>query len=270
MDFIKHNLRIFKTRIFPPDKTVDPLVWTWRHPSGRPNFGDELFARIVEAMLGRSIVSHSDGTNRRNLFPGGSVLHRCVEGDVLWGVGLNNPKFHFNKLFPADIDIRGVRGPITATFLKHSIVREMPPVVGDPALLVSKLFPLGNTVVESGRVGLVHHFNDTHARPCRQGVHLIDPLRSSEDVIRDITRCALIISSSLHGIIVAESYGIPARWLRSPNVPEFKFYDYYLSTARRPEPCDSVEHALVCGGQAGITDFDYENLERSFPRDCFV
>lgn len=270
MDCIKHNLRLLMSRAFPPDRKIDPVVWTWRHDSDKPNFGDELFLRIVEAILGRSVLTEPDGNHRRSFFPGGSILHRCTEGDVLWGVGINNPKFHFNKLFPSDVDIRGVRGPITASFIKHSLKREIPPVIGDPALLVSRLFPLEEQSVQHSEAGLVHHFNATNTDPQPEHILRINPLRNSSEVIRDITRCNFIVSSSLHGIIVAESYGIPARWLRSHNVPDFKFYDYYLSTGRKPEPCDSLKDALAQGGQPGITDFDYEKLESSFPFDCFT
>ena len=53
--------------------------------------------------------------------------------------------------------------------------------------------------------------------------------------------CELVISSSLHGIIFAEAFRIPARWLaprdeahleKSSYVTEgwFKYVDYYAST----------------------------------------
>ena len=42
-----------------------------------------------------------------------------------------------------------------------------------------------------------------------------------------------VISSSLHGIILAESYGVPAVFLNEGlNDELFKFYDWYYSTNR--------------------------------------
>ena len=56
-----------------------------------------------------------------------------------------------------------------------------------------------------------------------------------------MTACAYIVSSSLHGICVAEAYGIPAVWVRlADNIVggEFKFRDYYASTGRDMHPQD--------------------------------
>lgn len=253
----------------PKDLRPEAAVWVWRHESGRHNFGDSLFINIVEALLGRQIAFKGESLKRRVLFPGGSVLHRCLENDVLWGVGLNNPKFHFLKMFPRRIDIRGVRGPLTASFVQHSLGRKPPPVVGDPGLLVGELFPdLGGAISQEHPVGVIHHFNDAVASR-RDDVFYIDPLRDPIEVLPDIRKCELIVSSSLHGIIVAESYGIPARWLKTNSVPHFKYLDYYLSTGRSPEPCESVDEGIQMGGDAAIVDFDITALKNSFPRDCF-
>jgi pyruvyltransferase len=49
--------------------------------------------------------------------------------------------------------------------------------------------------------------------------------------------CERIVSSSLHGLVIADAYGIPNAWLNSdggaggsrPGGGEFKFYDYFAS-----------------------------------------
>ena len=52
-----------------------------------------------------------------------------------------------------------------------------------------------------------------------------------KSVIDEITSCMRIVSSSLHGIIVAHAYGIPALWVQNNYVDTdgFKFYDYFSS-----------------------------------------
>ena len=47
----------------------------------------------------------------------------------------------------------------------------------------------------------------------------------------------MVYSSSLHGIILAESYGIPAVFFRGvSSVVDFKYKDYYASTRRYDVP----------------------------------
>lgn len=59
-----------------------------------------------------------------------------------------------------------------------------------------------------------------------------------EDVTRQITKCRSIVSSSLHGIIVAHAYGIPAAYVSMSDKLKgdgFKFRDYYASVGLVPE-----------------------------------
>jgi pyruvyltransferase len=73
-----------------------------------------------------------------------------------------------------------------------------------------------------------------------------DPLK----VIQEICECDVILSSSLHGVIIADSYGIPACWL-NPEAklwikpePIIKYQDYYLSTHRDPVVYEYTQESL--------------------------
>ena len=80
-----------------------------------------------------------------------------------------------------------------------------------------------------------------------------------------------VISSSLHGIILAESYGIRAILLNDHNMNLFKYQDYYQSTGRMVFPiAHSVEEALTME-PAPIPDFTEmrQNLLDAFPYDLW-
>jgi len=58
---------------------------------------------------------------------------------------------------------------------------------------------------------------------------VIDPMREPEIVVKELTSCKLILSSSLHGLVVADSFGIPNAHLEFAELEEgnFKFEDYF-------------------------------------------
>ena len=78
------------------------------------------------------------------------------------------------------------------------------------------------------------------------------------DVLEQLMRCVLVISTSLHGLIFAEAFGIPSRWLRSSSLPSFaegthKFNDHLTSTGRAPNSyATSIEEAVARGGTSPI------------------
>jgi pyruvyltransferase len=110
---------------------------------------------------------------------------------------------------------------------------ECPSLVGDPALLIPDFVPPS---IQGDQVGLVAHFVDAHSdfvsRAREQGLLIIDPLSPLEEYLSALTSCKRIISSSLHGIIFAHAYKIPACWVTiSDKVigSGYKFLDYYSS-----------------------------------------
>ena len=87
-------------------------------------------------------------------------------------------------------------------------------------------------------VGVVPHYVDRDAvRVNDPSVTIIDVRSDWRSVIEQIAECETIPSSSLHGLIVAEAYRIPALWTTITDKVAgegFKFRDYYLSTEREP------------------------------------
>jgi pyruvyltransferase len=79
-----------------------------------------------------------------------------------------------------------------------------------------------------------------------------------------------VVASSLHGVVVAEAFGVPARFVRlSETESLLKYEDYLLGTGRTDEPfAKSIDEALDMGGMPPPR-FDAEGLMAAFPFDLW-
>ena len=92
-----------------------------------------------------------------------------------------------------------------------------------------------------------------------------------KDFIQKLLSCEKIISSSLHGIILAESYGIPAVLLK-PKVDFLKYDDWYYSTQRYEYPvASSIQEGMDTEPLALPTNLDElrKGQEKTFPYDLY-
>lgn len=119
--------------------------------------------------------------------------------------------------------------------------------LGDCGLLVKLVYP--RNVLKKYRIGIVPHFvdlkNQAIYRLLKKYPHeilMISPLQKPSKVIEQIKSCKCILSSSLHGLIVADSFGIPSkRWVDRLTMPDvefhdYKFKDYYSSLGKIHQP----------------------------------
>lgn len=124
--------------------------------------------------------------------------------------------------------VLAVRGALTRDLL--GLPASTP--LGDPGLLAPRL--LEARPAPTHRVGLVAHYVDkehpvVRGLVARLGADLlvIDVQREPVPVVEDVARCACVVTSSLHGRVVADALGIPSRWLSlSAVIDPFKFFDY--------------------------------------------
>lgn len=248
---------------------VDVAAWNpiratgrWGTPAlrARPigNFGDLLGPILVRELVTRLGLGRARA--RRRLLAVGSVLHLARPGDVVWGAGRNAKAGEA----AGDLDVRAVRGPRTA--------EAYPGVVagGDPALLLAGLRP--EFVVPRERrqgVAIVPNLNELAAVRDRRGV--VNPRSPLRHVLRRIAGSELVVGSSLHGIVVAEALGVPARAVRSIAEPALKYEDHYLATGRDPAAAiaHSVAEAIERGG-APPPVWDPEPLLAAFPADLWA
>lgn len=165
----------------------------------------------------------------------GSIIRKADSNTIVWGSGSIASSLNLINVSPK---ILAVRGPLTRELiLKNKI--DCPEVYGDPALLLPMIY--SPTVAKKYKLGVVPHYVDRESdfiKYCRHNkdIKVIDVQnRNIEDFINQILECEIIMSSSLHGLIIADSYRIPSVWIElSKKVigNGFKFKDYYASIGR--------------------------------------
>jgi pyruvyltransferase len=61
---------------------------------------------------------------------------------------------------------------------------------------------------------------------------LIDPREDAADVCLQIASCAHVFASSLHGLIIADAYGVANTWIEPKGQSWLKYLDYAASVGR--------------------------------------
>jgi pyruvyltransferase len=193
-----------------------------------PNAGDAASHFVVSRLLQTDVQVIGPGeATSENLLAIGSILHWADSKSIIWGTGFISRDAPL-RARPASI--LAVRGHLTRLRLVEMGI-ECPNLVGDPGVLISDFVPPAK---QRDRVGLVPHFVDMNSdfvsRAREQGLMIIDPGSPLLEYLAALTSCKQILSSSLHGLIFAHAYGIPACWVTiSDKVvgQGYKFFDYY-------------------------------------------
>ncbi|MFI8557818.1 polysaccharide pyruvyl transferase family protein [Pseudomonas putida] len=264
---------------------MKPIRLFWCRGSGRDNaaqqnFGDYLSADIVEFVSGRK-VEHAS-IRRADMIAIGSVLGREKKAKTwgfprklhIWGTGSGNP----DDVFSGRHHFHAVRGTKCLSQIRGKKVK---PVLGDPGLLSASL--VNKPIDKCIRVGLIPHIRDRKNTRMAElltripGAKVIDVYSPVKQVLAEIASCDFVLSTSLHGLIVADSYGVPNQWLSTNRCPrwEYKFQDYYTSFGfDNPAPLTvdeilldqswTIDAALQAYARPGLDDMK-QALVKAFP-----
>lgn len=198
---------------------------------GVPNAGDAASEIIVQKYSRQKLqVVDNKVLDTPNLVGLGSILDWSDQNSIVWGSGFISENATLREK-PAKIF--AVRGPLSRKRLLE-MGCECPQLYGDPGVLISNIFP--SIEKQTGNVGIIPHYVDRHhpfvEEAERYGAQVIDPALPLPVYLSKLRSCECIISSSLHGIIFAHSYGIPASWVMLTDKvigQGFKFIDYFMS-----------------------------------------
>lgn len=203
-----------------------------------PNFGDAISPLLVSRLSGCPVEWAEP--SKADIFAVGRIMFQIRVGalnqnrkrpPLVWGSGTMSP---ISTDFIEKADIRLVRGPFTATLLGLNSTE-----FGDPGLLACDL--LDDRPENNSKVGVVLHHSQVQNQKFRQLIEaidnavLIDPRDEPLDVVKRIAECKFVLSSSLHGLIVADAFGVPNTWIIPDGIhreARLKFFDYFASVGR--------------------------------------
>ncbi|MFC8598561.1 polysaccharide pyruvyl transferase family protein [Isoptericola sp. NPDC057191] len=217
------------------EKGQVPVFW-WDE---RSNFGDAIGPWLVQRISGMEPVN---ARRQRHLRPAlysvGSIFRSIDRPDVdVWGTGLMDPlggatleRLGGRK----NVRVHAVRGRRTREELVTKLGWDVPEVYGDPGLLLPRFYqPAAPGPGPRAKVAFVPHYAHQQylGDDPTTGVTVVDVSQSLERVVDQIASADVCVSTSLHGVIVAQAYEVPWVWLRVSDHPlggdMFKFEDFF-------------------------------------------
>lgn len=258
---------------FIPELNLYLFYWKYANSTKDPflkeaeNIGDYLSKVVVTYMVQKHNLTMSQRSGK-TLYAIGSILGMRCQNAVVWGSGLiNTQKLRLVNAKISNMDICAVRGPKTREELLK-IGKKCPPVYGDPAVLMPKVFSPEKLEKKHKITLILHYANENIQIPSHIDFNIISPISTDyRHFITEICQSELVISSSLHGIILAETYGIPAILLLPDETKSFKYEDWYHSTDRYEiRYARSVEEALQLSPMP-LPELSamQDRLEKAFP-----
>ena len=220
-------------------KTINAHWFTAPSPG---NFGDILTPYLIKKICGYSAIRVKQPFTRTTLLAVGSIIKLATHNTVVWGTGTarTSDKLH------ADAKYLAVRGPITRDLIVDN-GGKCPAIFGDPGLLLPKYYNKQQTPKYD--IGFLPHYVDYKEVNSWYGkdssVKVIDIVDANiENVVNQMRQCRSIVTSSLHGNIVASAYGIPVTWVKFSNKlvgDGTKFRDFFSSVDVSHQPTEIFE-----------------------------
>jgi hypothetical protein len=232
-----------------------------------PNFGDALAPLLLnhfaDANLEYAPISDA------SVITIGSVLEHIPPGWAGYVCGSGRLKEH-SQLQLHHATVLALRGPLSALGVKGNFA------LGDPGLLADELV---GPQEKQWDIGIVPHWKDHELAPkfiqmfksygMKVSIRVINPRDEPLKVVAEIGACRRIVSSSLHGAITADAFGIPRRIELSPQLQnateggDFKFKDYSAAIHTPFQPGKMVEPSRWAVEDARFSIHDaYKVLEK--------
>ncbi|MCK8783242.1 polysaccharide pyruvyl transferase family protein [Roseomonas sp. NAR14] len=196
----------------------------------QPNFGDDLNALLWPSAAPALFEASDDAADRSGFLGIGTIIGMPTPGCDFLHVFSSGAGYDPVAGWDMPRRIWCVRGPLTAELL--DCPRDL--ALSDGAILTPRVLDIPR-VAGAGRIGVMPHWESLGYPGWREacamaGYSLISPCADPASVIGRLRGVELLLTESLHGAILADTYGIP--WVpitSSGNFSLFKWTDWCLS-----------------------------------------
>lgn len=257
------------------------------------NFGDAVNPLLIERVFG--ISCKNAPKTEADLVAVGSILQRFTAENMVtsiqkmfypflhvWSTGFIADEEY--KYFKRNLEIYALRGQYSKQKCEKILGKKLDVPLGDGGLLVSYL--LDRKVPKKYALGIIPHVCDLK-NPIFDKILetidrsvIIDLTKEPLKVLKQIAACDCVISTAMHGLIAADSLGIPNKWFQVSDLVEgkgFKFKDYYSAygLADMKPATISIEESFSAKDiqmiydeykiTASVIDETKKNIYHSFP-----
>lgn len=220
------------------------------HYYNYPNIGDIMNPMVIESLFG--MKAEEEKHTKAEMIAIGSVLDRLLEEGKMspglakmkkdadknkkihvWGTGFMY-EYKDKQKWIRPVRVHALRGALSAQVVAKMQGKPCNAVLADPGLLASKL--VKEKVAKKYEMGIIPHYVDAEEPVFQEMLEkypnatIIDVKAEPMQVLKNIASCKCIVSTSLHGLIIADSFGIPNQWcVISDRIlgDNYKFRDYY-------------------------------------------
>ena len=215
----------------------------WAASEKTPNFGDNITPYLLSKVNKLNAIRVGKHFKKTNYVMAGSIINRVNNKSIVFGTGIIREN---DKIIERPKKVLAVRGPLTRRYLLSKGI-DCPDVYGDPGLLLPVFYK--PSVTKKFPIGLIPHYADKKVvSSIGADIKIIDVFNNVEEVVDEICSCDIVVSSSLHGIIIAHAYGIPALWVKLSDDlvgDGIKFLDYYNSVGiKNISPIEVKNHDI--------------------------
>lgn len=277
------------------------------------NIGDALSAVMVALLAGRDIDRVPTKSHALRMGCVGTIGHGFSGGEVwFWGTGSSawaNPTAPEAERIPFSVKnepgfrVTATRGPYSEALLTGQPEGTVG-VYGDPVWLLPRFY--NPPVEKKWKLGVIVHLSElsdrayeAHVKPdlirYRIPAHLADDIHIINTVtpigmtpmkerIDEIRACERIVSTSLHGMVFAESYGIPClhfppgggapglahRSLEGECNVDPRVFDLYRGLGLKSLPVYTQSHHAETDWEALMAAIDATWTEKAFDAEALI